>query len=181
MHISVEQTDPSMMGAKPHFCLAAGQFVGLRFEGNAVVAQEMFCPWCGGAVPQPEGNHNYPRGVRPDKYEGPRCPHGYPDLPCIDLAEIDEQVHYDVFYARAIRDFGAAELARRYGVAPCVAAWIRPCPRCREGRAVESAGILRFELGQIARALAAEDSEARRRLHDLRDDLRKLNEAFARA
>lgn len=78
----------------------------------------------------------------------------------------------------AIREYRAAELARRYGCAPAVESWVRPCPECRRAVARERTALLRHELSNLARALGADLKAAERGLNALRDDARKLSEAF---
>lgn len=179
MEISVERTSPSMQGARPHFCLATGEFVGLLYGGVQYQdLKKLRCPWCGVTVPLPEDNHRYTRSVRPEVYDGPRCEHGHPDVTCVQLYDDDWPSQLDLELG-AIREFRAAELARRYDMAPTVINWIRPCPRCRGAFAVAHKPLLGHELGEIARVLHDDIKAARKRLENLHDDLRWLHEAFA--
>jgi hypothetical protein len=165
-----------MSDARPHYCLAAGRFLGLRFSLSGYV-REVFCPWCGLPVAERAPNHLYARRVRTAHYKGPVCAHGRPDVPCLHLYDSDEQAHYELLCG-AIREFPAALLARRYGCAPAVVSWIRPCPQCRQAVASQREPLLRYELSQIGRALAAELKAADRAAQALREDLSSLHEAF---
>jgi hypothetical protein len=136
------------------------------------------CPWCGRELGKREPNHNYHYALSPKTYDGPRCEHGYPDVPCMELHDMDFESGLDLKLGIAIREFRAAALARRYGIAPTVIDWIRPCPHCRKARAGRHRAILDHELGEIAKALAAEEKAARRRVRDLSEDERMLHEAF---
>jgi hypothetical protein len=168
-----------MQGARPHFCLASGDFVGLLYSGVQYQdLDRLRCPWCGVIVPRPEDNHRYARSVRPAVYGGARCEHGHPDVPCVQLYDDDESSRIDLQLG-AIREFRAAELARRYQMGPTLINWIRPCPRCRTAFAIEHKPLLEHELGGVARALHDEINAARKHLENLHDDLRWLHEAFA--
>lgn len=176
MHISVEVDDPKLNDTRAHYCSAQGAFVGLRF-GSTKYASELYCPWCGVIVPVQESGHNYPRTVRAEKFSGPRCTHGYPDLCAIDLYDSDENARWDLT-CEVIREFRAALLARRYGCAPAVLSWVRPCPQCRKDAAMQRAPRLRYELGEIGKALRRELKSAEKAVRALWDDLSWLHEAF---
>jgi hypothetical protein len=109
VEIRVEITEPTWNDVRPHYCTARGEFIGLRIGGDLFL-REVFCPWCGTAVPEraPSGR-DFP--VRPEAYDGPRCQHGHPDVPCAELAQSDEKAAYELMCG-AIREYRAAELAR---------------------------------------------------------------------
>jgi hypothetical protein len=177
--VLVERTEANLGTARPHFCLGIRKFVGLEFRGVPRYLDELFCPWCGEIVPLREPGHYHDYALRPVSYEGPRCEHGYPDVPCTELYDTDLQLELALKYGNAIREFRAAMLARRYGIAPTVLQWIRACPHCRRQAAIQHKALLRHELEQIARALADENKAAARRVEDLRDDVRWFNVALA--
>lgn len=176
MEISVQQADPALNDTRPHYCAASGRFVGLRI-GSGTYMDDVYCPWCGIHVPIREPNRDYARTVRPEQYSGPRCAHGYPDIACRALADDDEKARFELSFG-AIREFRAAELARRYAVAPAVESWVRPCPQCRREVASRRAPLLKYQLGKIARALREDLRAAEAAVQGFRDDLRWLNEAF---
>lgn len=179
MEITIERTVPNRHGSRLHFCLATRELIGLVYTTPAIRAlPEVFCPWCGVEAPLRNPDHHYARTVRPEIYDGPLCEHGRPDVPCTQLAESDRSAWLDLRFG-AIREFRAAELAKRYGLGPSVIEWVRPCPQCREQFAVKHAASLRHELESIAHALAADRRAAERHVEDLRDDLAWLNDAFA--
>lgn len=176
MHIRIEVADPALNDTRAHYCAALHRFIGLRYSG-VDYPTDVYCPRCGVVVPHQEPGHNFARTVRPEMFEGPRCPHGYADVSAMELYDSDEKARYELLCA-AIREFRAAVLARRYGGAPAVLAWVRPCPHCRKANAQMRAPRLRHELGQLGKALRAELKSAEKRLARLRDDLVWLHEAF---
>lgn len=176
MHISVETDCPMLSDVRPHYCMARGGMIGLRFSSDEWV-RDIYCPWCGGHVPIRGAGRDYARSVRPESYDGPLCPHGFPDVPCVELAGVDAKAQYELFCG-AIREFRAAALAERYGCAPAVVAWVRPCPQCRKATARQRRPLLRYELERVAARLSGDLKSAEADLYSMRDDLRKLHEAL---
>lgn len=177
VNIAVSVREAGTAGGRTHFCPeAGGQMLSLEVRGSRTV-RDIYCPLCGAVVPPELPRHRYDRAVRADAYEGARCVHGFPDLPCTELAALDEAVAFELSMGSAIPEFAAAVLAERYGCAPEVVDWVRPCPICRRESALASMPLLRHGLTRIAEALYEGARVARAQEQTLRDDAARLHQA----
>ena len=179
MDIRVVKGDPLIYAGWPHYCGPNAEYIGLSVEGgDAAFRNYIFCPWCGQVVPPKASSHRYERAIRPESYDGPRCVHGYPDAPCVDVARIDSKTAVDLL-SGLLREGRVALLADRYGCAPHVIDWVRPCPDCRLERAESKMPVLRHELETLAKAMANDMRAAEKRVDELRDAAHAIRDAMA--
>lgn len=150
--ISVGEADE--WGAQTHYCTARRERIGLHVEGRTVV-RRLFCPLCGVLVAMDPVEHHRAGVIELARFDGPRCRHGRPDLRCLDVTDTDTLVQLQLAFG-AIREYGAAQMAARYGCAPTVAEWVRVCFRCRSDIAAKNRPLLRYELRLLAHRLAEE-------------------------
>jgi hypothetical protein len=166
-----------MTGPGTHLCPKAdGKIIAVTVRGQ-VVGRDVFCPLCGSVVPPVFSRHRYNRAVHSNVYQGPLCGHGFPDLPCTELAALDETAGFELSTGTTVPEFAAAQLAARYGCAPELVDWVRPCPVCRRDAAVASMPVLRHAFAQVAERLYADVRAAVVRERDLREDVARLHQA----
>jgi len=175
--ICVRVEHPDEPGVWSHFCIARSELVGLRIEGVPALA-DVFCPLCGLIARAIFENKSTLRAMRVESYAGPKCPHGFPDKPCTELAAQHDDVHYALITKNGIPELAAAELGYRYDCAPTLVQWAKPCPLCWEESARPILPMLLDELRVVGRRLAADLRSAQKSFEDLRVESARLNRAM---
>lgn len=174
MSISVHQTGRDEPGARKHYCSDAGELIALRVDG-VNEAKPVFCPRCGGMVPAEPERHWFRHSWNSPEYDGPLCAHGYPDVTCLDLARNDMAANHDFRFGTSIPEFAAAALAERFGCAPVLRSWVRPCVECRQDTVERLAPAIEYELRLMGMRLDAISKRVSRRAQRVRNDITDLH------
>jgi T5orf172 domain len=183
--ISVRVSDAIDCGTRRHFCPERGRLVAIDIAG-ASRDTALYCPLCG--APTSEALADVRPGAidRHPEYDGPRCPHDYPDATCAEV--IAALPGYEYLYERGIAEFRALCLAAEFGSAGSLADWARPCALCRDRFLGARYAVLESELlslsdhlsraGRAANARVESIRKGMALVHGLLDDISKRRDAI---
>jgi hypothetical protein len=175
--VVLEVVPVNRWGARHRLCTVLKKFVGIDVCGVAYGA-DVYCPLCGCVVPPNDDRHYWIGGLAPQDYTGPKCGHGFPDLSAIELAKANCEAWSHFVIAKDFPEYAAAELALRYGCAPTVLDWVRPCATCRQEAAPAILPLVRHGLSLIAERVTEDLRNALDRYEELRTDVMRLNSAI---
>ncbi len=176
MDIVVRQIDPDLGIARRHYCSARHAVIGWMAVGLHPDA-DVFCPLCGGLAPSSSPRTLTERSVRVNEYQGRRCEHGFPDLPCGELVKVYPE--YDWQFAAQIPAYRPSVPGKNNDLKHVIE-WARPCGLCRDRMAAEYAAVLRHELDAVAHMLNEQSREAGKRLRSVDRDITALRPRLRR-
>jgi len=167
VEIFVRIADGRQWGRR-HYCTALHGIASAEVDGVRADAA-MYCPLCGAMMTnrRPDVRSGYV--YKHSDFLGPRCQHGYLDLPCAKIAEAHPECEWE--FRTAIPAYRALLAARGRGGAPSLERWVRPCVLCQRALFEKYGAAVENELRALCAALAQDSRASQSALEQIQEHL----------
>lgn len=155
-------------GRRRHYCTALHRTVAAGVDGVPADAR-VYCPLCGAMMTNRRPDLRSGHVDKHPEFLGPRCRHGYLDLPCADIAAAHPECEWE--FRTAVPEYRALLAARSRGCAASLERFVRPCALCRRALFEQHAAAVESELRELCRGLAQDSRASQSALERTQDEL----------